>query len=77
VEGLDSEEQAALLRILVKMIRVLQDQGAIPVARMCASCRFFRPHAHPDPDRPHHCAFVDAPFGDRELRLECPDHVLS
>jgi hypothetical protein len=36
--------------------------------------RFFQPYRHPDPDRPHHCAFVDAPFGDGELRLDCPDH---
>ncbi|MER3418788.1 MAG: MarR family transcriptional regulator, partial [Chloroflexota bacterium] len=25
--------------------------------------------------RPHHCAFVDAPFGDRSIRLDCPDHA--
>jgi hypothetical protein len=25
-------------------------------------------------DRPHHCRFVDAPFGDSELRLDCVDH---
>lgn len=36
--------------------------------------RFFRPRVHADPYRPHHCAFGDAPFGDRHLRLECADH---
>ena len=42
---------------------------------MCVSCRFFQPHAHPeDAERPHHCAFVDAPFGDRALRVDCPEH---
>jgi hypothetical protein len=40
---------------------------------MCVSCRFFRPFQHDDLARPHHCAFVDAPFGDGELRLDCPD----
>ena len=76
LEALSPEEQEVLLRAVVKLIRSLQEQGRIPVARMCPSCRFFRPMAHPDdPERPHHCAFVDAPFGDRSLRLECPDHV--
>ncbi|WP_242908088.1 hypothetical protein [Actinomadura terrae] len=52
----------------------LQDRRAIPVARMCLTCTYFRPNAHPGTDRPHHCAFVDNPFDDGELRLECPDH---
>jgi DNA-binding MarR family transcriptional regulator len=74
VGELSTTEQATFLRALVAMIRTLQDRGRIPVARMCVSCRFFRPFAHDSPDRPHHCAFVDAPFGDGELRLDCPDH---
>jgi DNA-binding MarR family transcriptional regulator len=73
VGELSSEEQAAFLRALVAMIRTLQEKGRIPVARMCVSCRFFRPFRHDDPVHPHHCAFVDAPFGDGELRLDCPD----
>ena len=75
VDQLSAGEQAAFLRALVTMIRTLQTRGRIPVARMCVSCRFFQPFRHPDDDRrPHHCAFVDAPFGDGELRLDCPDH---
>lgn len=75
VDSLSPPEQGVLLRVLVKLIRTLQDRGQIPVSRMCVTCRFFRPHVHSDPERPHHCAFVDAPFGDRHLRLECPDHA--
>jgi DNA-binding MarR family transcriptional regulator len=74
VGELSSDEQATFLRALVAMIRTLQEKGRIPVARMCVSCRFFRPFVHDDSVRPHHCAFVDAPFGDGELRLDCPDH---
>jgi DNA-binding MarR family transcriptional regulator len=74
VGELSTDEQATFLRALVAMIRTLQEKGRIPVARMCVSCRFFRPYQHDDPARPHHCAFVDAPFGDGELRLDCPDH---
>ncbi|MDR5682555.1 MAG: MarR family winged helix-turn-helix transcriptional regulator [Armatimonadota bacterium] len=74
VRTLTPPEQAAFLRALVKTIRHLQDRGQIPVSRMCLTCRFFRPYVHPDPRRPHHCAFVDAPFGDAHLRVDCPDH---
>lgn len=37
--------QADLLSIQVTLIRQLQLVGAIPVQRMCVSCRHFRPHA--------------------------------
>ena len=73
IDALGEEERAVFLRGLTKMIRVLQEQGRIPPARMCATCRYFRPNAHRDPRRPHHCAFVDAPFGEGELRLDCAD----
>jgi hypothetical protein len=68
---LDAGEREVFQRALVKMIRSLQIQGRIPVARMCLGCRFFRPYAHASSSAPHHCAFVDAPFGDAELRLDC------
>lgn len=74
VGTLDIAEQTAFLRALVKMIRALQEAGDIPVQRMCVDCRFFRPHVHRDPQRPHHCAFVDAPFGEHHIRIDCADH---
>lgn len=74
VDELSGPERGVLLTSLTRMVRSLQERGLVPVSRMCASCRFFRPHAHPDSARPHHCAFVDAPFADGELRLDCDDH---
>jgi DNA-binding MarR family transcriptional regulator len=74
VDALSAEDHASLLRGLSAVIRELQARGEIPVQRMCVTCRFFRPHVHSDPERPHHCAFVDASFGDRALRLDCADH---
>jgi DNA-binding MarR family transcriptional regulator len=75
VADLPEAEQAALLKTLTRMIRSLQQQGAIPVQRMCVNCRYFRPNAHAEAHTPHHCAYVDAPFGDRHLRLDCPEHA--
>ena len=74
VEALTPSEQETFFRGVVKMIRTLQERGEIPVSRMCVTCRFFRPNVHAHPEPPHHCAFVDAPFSDRHLRLECLDH---
>ena len=74
-ELLPPEEQESLLRTLVKLIKAIQERGEIPVARMCVTCAHFRPYAHPeDQQRPHHCALVDAPFGDRLIRIDCNEH---
>ncbi len=72
--ALDDSEQASLLHVLIKLIRSLQIAKAIPVQRMCVTCKHFRPYLYPDADQPHHCAFVNAAFGDRHLRLDCGDH---
>ena len=74
VSDLPAAEAGSLLRLLTRLIRALQEARAIPVQRMCATCTHFRPHAHADAARPHHCAFVDAAFGDAELRLDCGEH---
>ena len=74
IDVLEPAEQAAFLKGLMKMIRTLQVRGAIPVQRLCVSCRHFRPNEHEGTDNPHHCAFVDAAFGDADLRLDCGDH---
>lgn len=73
VSALDEREQAVFRVALVKIIRGLQRDGHIPVNRMCVSCRFFRPHVYEGGPRPHHCDYVDAPFGDSELRLDCAE----
>lgn len=71
---LSPAEQSALNLSLVKIIRALQVAGEIPIARLCVTCRFFRPYAYGDAERPHHCAFVNAAFGNRHLRLDCREH---
>ncbi len=77
MEELSSEEQTLFLRSLIKMIRKLQTQGQISVARMCVTCAFFQPNQYASAENPHHCALVNAPFGDRNLRLNCPEHVAA
>lgn len=74
VDELSPDEQAMMLRGIMKLVKAMQLHGDIPVARMCVTCQFFRPHVHNNAERPHHCELVDAPFGDRPLRLDCPEH---
>lgn len=69
--------RAALLLSLMQLIRRLQEARAIPVQRMCATCRYFRPHAHADAAAPHHCDLVNAAFADTDLRLECGEHEMA
>src|SRR5690606_10274194 len=72
---LDPDERSGLHRALTGIIRSLQEAGSIDPQRLCATCRFFRPNAHPDAAKPHHCAYVDAAFGNEALRLDCSDHI--
>lgn len=74
IDSLPIEDQERLLCITIRLIRRLQVEGRIPVARMCVTCVYFRPNVHSNPARPHHCAFVDAAFGDAELRIDCDDY---
>lgn len=74
LDTLAPEDRNAMQRALVGMIRALQLARAIPVQRMCVTCTHFRPHIHDDAEAPHHCAFVDAAFGDTALRIDCGDH---
>src|SRR5690606_24063351 len=69
--SLSPAAQGELLLTQITLIRQLQLAGARPVQRMCVSCRHFRPHAHPGEASPHHCAFVNAAIGGRDLRLDC------
>lgn len=76
VQALDDSERASFAAVLVKMIYALQLDGQIPISRMCPTCTYFRPNVHGDQTRPHHCAYVDAPLGNTDLRFDCTDHQM-
>jgi DNA-binding MarR family transcriptional regulator len=76
VSELSSDEQRAFFSAIVKMIRRLQEQGLVPLDGMCVTCTHFRPNVRVGPT-PHHCAFVDAPLADDQLRVECPEHEVA
>lgn len=72
--ALPEADKHATLRFLLDLIAGLQRSGAITVARMCVTCRFFRRDEHPEAIRPHHCALVDMALADGELRVDCAEH---
>lgn len=74
VDRLEAEEGPELLRALVILIRGLQEAGHIAPNRICHTCRFFEADVFDDPINPHRCAFVGAPFGDANLRIDCAEH---
>lgn len=74
IDHLTPDEQQTLLVVFTKMIRQLQQDGRIPVARMCVTCSCFRPNVHRG-TAPHHCDFLDTPVADRDLRLDCAEHA--
>lgn len=69
---LPAADREATLRLLLSLIAAMQRSDMISVARTCATCRFFRPAAHPG--SPHHCALVDLPLADHQLRVDCTEH---
>lgn len=75
LSGLSPSEQASLLLLIVKLIRSMQMSGAIAPQRMCVSCSHFRPNHHPGAEQPHRCAFVNAAFGNWDIRVDCGDHA--
>lgn len=72
--GVSEQDKARTLRVILDLIAHLADTGTLAVARTCLTCTFFREDEHADSLRPHHCALLDAAFGDAELRVDCAEH---
>jgi DNA-binding MarR family transcriptional regulator len=64
-------EQETLYRLSIKMIRGLQENGALPTSRMCLRCKFFDPFRYVGSPTPHHCHQAHMPFAERQLRIDC------
>ena len=74
LSALSRKEQAALLHIMIKMIRALLHNQTMPMQRMCVTCRHFRAQAAPGSAKPHYCEFVRASFGSADLQVDCGEH---
>lgn len=72
----DAQEKVVVMKFLMRLIESLQQAGVITIARMCLTCKFFQPDAHPHAKAPHHCRLLDKPLANSELRLDCPEHEM-
>ena len=70
-------DRPAFFAALVRAVATLQRGGDIPLQRMCLSCKSFEPDRHDNPDKPHHCRFLNAAIGPAGLMLDCPDHQFT
>lgn len=73
---LSDQQQEQLLSLVMLVIRAMQENGQVPLQRMCLTCTHFRPNVHAG-KRPHHCTLVDAPMAAGHLRLVCDEHVAA
>ncbi len=74
LQQVPAPERAALLLFLMRLIAELQRAGVVTVARMCITCRFFRPDVAPGTAQPHYCALLEQPLAVESLRVDCPEH---
>jgi DNA-binding MarR family transcriptional regulator len=70
-DALADTEQETLYRLSIKMLRGLQEAGALPTSRMCVRCKFFDPFRYAGSPTPHHCHQAQRPIAERELRIDC------
>ncbi len=75
LQGLDSADVGALLRVTQLLVAEAQRQGMATGLRTCLGCRFFQPFAGGDAGKPHFCGFIGAAFGDAELRTDCAEQI--
>jgi DNA-binding MarR family transcriptional regulator len=69
--ALADEEQEQLYRLSIKMIRGLQEAGALPTSRMCVRCKFFDPFRYSGSATPHHCHRLAKPFAEGQVQIDC------
>lgn len=84
---LPEDEQAALYRSLLKLIREMEVKTHIPRHRMCLTCEHFEPLAEmPKAARGarrqarasagvHHCNYFVIDYPDTGVRLDCPGYL--
>jgi DNA-binding MarR family transcriptional regulator len=70
-DALAHSEQEALYRLSIKMIRGLQESGALPTSRMCVRCKYFDPFRFESSATPHYCHLAQTPFAEGQLRIDC------
>jgi len=72
---LSAQEQAELLRLVIRVISRLEDEGKVSRSRMCLSCVYFVKDKYVDKQNPHHCNLMSKPLAIGDLRMDCEDYI--
>ena len=72
---MSEQDVGALLRVTQLLVREAQQKGLATGLRTCLGCRFFHPGKGNQSGKPHFCTFVQQPFGDLELRVDCAKYL--
>lgn len=70
--ALPPDDLDGFARAVQLLIQQAQAQGLATGLRTCSGCEFFRPFGGAG-EQPHFCELIGARFGDRELRVDCPE----
>lgn len=72
LRSVSEPDKERALGFLLGLLAELHREGFLTVARMCPTCRYFRPDEAEAPV--HRCVMLDLSLGPADLRVDCPDH---
>lgn len=72
MDDFSGREKQTVLQFLMNLIEGSLQEGAIPTARMCTTCRFFTEDPE-DMDAPYYCDLLEIPLDPETLRLDCEE----
>jgi len=74
IDHLHPDDKENLLLSLLNIIRHLNRAEVITIQRMCMTCSYYRSSGA---GRKHFCTLLNQPLHTRDLRVDCPEHLLS
>jgi DNA-binding MarR family transcriptional regulator len=72
MDDFSSDQKRTVLTFLMNLMEGALEEGAIPVARMCTTCRFFNEDPE-ETDSPYYCDLLDIPLDEDTLRVDCDE----
>lgn len=73
VDNLNSDDKENLLLSLFNIIQHLNHSGVITIQRMCVTCTHYK---KPEKGEPHFCNLLNQNLATKDLRIDCPEHLL-
>lgn len=72
IDKLPAEDKENLLLSLIGIIQHLNKSGVITIQRMCVTCMHYKKG---ESGKQHFCQLLNQKLSNRDLRIDCPEHV--